>query len=112
VGEPAWEAFIALMIKESPRFAQLWAKADVAAPGRRVKIFRHHEIGTIEMTSMSLGIDGMAEHRIVVYTPVAGEDRLQIERLRAIDDPIVGCPAHGRRLSAALAARAARTARS
>jgi hypothetical protein len=59
------------------------------------------------MTSMSLSIDGMAEHRIVVYTPVAEEDRLQIERMRAIQDPLVGCPKHGTRLSAALAARAA-----
>jgi transcriptional regulator with XRE-family HTH domain len=105
VGEPAWENFIALLVKESPRFAQLWAKADVAAPGRRVKIFRHHEIGTIELTSMSLSIDGMAEHRIVVYTPITEEDREQIERLRRVDDPVIGCSVHGRRLSEALTDR-------
>ncbi|MEE4544338.1 helix-turn-helix transcriptional regulator [Streptomyces sp. V4-01] len=106
VGEPAWETFVALMVSESPRFAQLWAKADVAAPGRRVKIFRHHEIGRIALTSTSLGIDGMAEHRIVVYTPVSEEDRLQIERLRGLDDPIIGCRKHGSRLSEALTDRA------
>ncbi|MEC3994197.1 helix-turn-helix transcriptional regulator [Actinacidiphila sp. DG2A-62] len=103
VGEPAWESFIALLLKESPHFAQLWARADVAAPGRRVKIFRHQTVGTIELTSMSLSIDGMAEHRIVVYTPVAEEDRLRMQRLRDIDDPVIGCPVHGRPLSEVLA---------
>jgi transcriptional regulator with XRE-family HTH domain len=110
VGEPAWEAFIARLIKESPSFAQLWASGDVAAPGRRVKIFRHADIGVINLTTMSLSIDGMPEHRIVVYTPVAEEDRLQIERLRAVDDQLIGCAKHGRRLSVVLAERAARAA--
>jgi transcriptional regulator with XRE-family HTH domain len=110
VGEPAWEKFIALLIKESPAFAQLWANGDVAAPGRRVKTFRHASVGIIHMTSMSLSIDGMAEHRIVVYTPATEEDRLQIERLRQLEDPIVGCTKHGRALSVILAERAAAAA--
>ncbi|WP_433889301.1 helix-turn-helix transcriptional regulator [Streptomyces sp. CA-111067] len=105
VGEPAWESFVELLVKESPLFAQIWASGDVAAPGRRVKIFRHIEIGTVNLTSMSLSIDGMPEHRIVVYTPVAEEDALRIERLRAIDDPMVGCEFHARHLSEILADR-------
>ena len=110
VGEPAWEKFVALLVKESPAFAQLWASGDVAAPGRRVKIFRHASIGVIHMTSMSLSIDGMAEQRVVVYTPVEEEDRLQIERLRAVPDPVVGCSVHGRPLSVVLADRSAAAA--
>jgi transcriptional regulator with XRE-family HTH domain len=107
VGEPAWETFIARLIKESSKFAQLWASGDVAAPGRRVKIFRHAEIGVINMTTVSLSIDGMPEHRIVVHTPVTEEDRLRIERLRALDDQLIGCAKHGRPLSAVLTDRAA-----
>ncbi|WP_435130424.1 helix-turn-helix transcriptional regulator [Actinacidiphila sp. bgisy144] len=99
IGEPAWEEFVALLIRKSPAFAQLWASGDVASPGRRVKVFRHAEAGTVHMTSTSLSIDGMAEHRVVVYTPVAAEDRQRIERLRAMEDPLVGCARHGRRLS-------------
>jgi hypothetical protein len=72
-----------------------------------VKIFRHASIGLIHLTSSSLSIDGMAESRIVVYTPVAEEDRLQIERLRAMSDPVIGCSVHGRRVSEILAERAA-----
>lgn len=110
VGEPAWESFIALMVKESPAFAQLWASGNVAAPGRRVKAFRHDGIGVINMTSMSLSIDGMAEHRFVVYTPVTEDDRLRIELLRQIGDPIVGCSVHGRPLSVIMAEREAAAA--
>lgn len=52
----------------------------------------------------------MSDHRIVVYTPVTDEDRLQIERLRAMEDPIIGCEVHGRPLSVILAERAAAAA--
>ncbi|NUS16146.1 MAG: helix-turn-helix domain-containing protein [Streptomyces sp.] len=107
VGEPAWESFIALMIKSSATFAQLWASGDVAAPGKRVKAFRHHAVGVITMTSTSLSIDGMAEHRFVVYTPVTEEDRQRIDTLRGFADPVVGCPTHGRRLSVIMTERAA-----
>jgi transcriptional regulator with XRE-family HTH domain len=106
MGEPAWESFVARLIEESPKFARLWAKGDVAAAGTRTKVFRHAEIGLVRMTSSSLSIDGMAEHRIVVYTPCSEEDRLQIERLRAVGDPFVGCEVHGRKLSEMLAADA------
>jgi transcriptional regulator with XRE-family HTH domain len=108
VGEPAWENFIALMIKSSPTFAQLWASGDVAAPGKRLKKFRNQSVGLITMTSMSLGIDGMAEHRFVVYSPLTEEDRRRIDTLRTVADPVIGCDYHGRRLSEVMAERAAK----
>jgi transcriptional regulator with XRE-family HTH domain len=108
VGEPAWESFVALMIKSSPTFAQLWASGDVAAPGKRVKTFKNQEVGVITMTTMSLSIDGMAEHRLVVYTPVTDEDRRRIDTLRSLADPVIGCAGHGRRLSEIMAERAAK----
>ncbi|WP_405581439.1 helix-turn-helix transcriptional regulator [Streptomyces sp. NBC_01190] len=112
VGEPAWESFIARLIGESAEFARLWANGDVAAPGSHVKVFRHAEIGLINLTSISLSIDGRAEHRIVTFTPVTVEDARQIERLREIPDPLVGCALHGRPLSELFAgAESARTAR-
>ncbi|MEU6853206.1 helix-turn-helix transcriptional regulator [Actinacidiphila alni] len=110
MGEPSWESFVARLIEESPLFAQLWASGDVAAPGPRVKVFRHHAVGTIRLSTSSLSIDGMAEHRMVVYRPVADEDAEQIERLRAVPDPVIGCPKHGRPLSEVLAEKAAQTA--
>ncbi|NJP42103.1 helix-turn-helix transcriptional regulator [Actinacidiphila epipremni] len=105
VGEPAWESFIQLMVESSATFAQLWASGDVAAPGKRIKTFQHQAVGVVTLSSMSLSIDGMAEHRYVVYTPVSEEDRRRIETLRSFTDPVVGCSEHGRKLSVILADR-------
>ncbi|MDJ0340166.1 helix-turn-helix transcriptional regulator [Streptomyces sp. H10-C2] len=111
VGEPAWESFIARLIHESPEFAQMWARGDVASPGSRLKLFRHASVGLLSLTLVSLAIDGMAEHRMIVYTPGDEESRAQIERLRALEDPMIGCPVHGRRVSQIVADRAAGAAR-
>jgi transcriptional regulator with XRE-family HTH domain len=111
MGEPAWESSIARLIKDSPLFAQLWASGDVAAPGPRVKVFRHSAVGTLSLSTSSLSIDGMAEHRIVVYRPLTEEDARQIERLRAVPDPVIGCAEHGRPLSEVMREKAAQAAR-
>ncbi|MEU5094654.1 helix-turn-helix transcriptional regulator [Streptomyces sp. NPDC020996] len=68
-GEPAWEDFIRDLSAASPLFAGLWETGDVAQPGRRVKVFRHADVGELRMTSVSLSVNGMPECRIVVYTP-------------------------------------------
>lgn len=99
VGEPVWESFIERMIRESPEFDRMWASGDVAPAGRRMKLIQHASVGHIRLTSVSLAIDGMPEHRIVVYTPIDEESRLRVARLRGMDDPLLGCPVHARPLS-------------
>lgn len=80
-GEPAWEEFIRGLSAASPLFARLWRSGDVAEPGRRVKTFRHAEVGEMRMTSVSLSVNGMPECRIVVYTPADEETRLRAQAL-------------------------------
>jgi transcriptional regulator with XRE-family HTH domain len=111
VGEPAWEGFIALMVRSSAAFAQMWASGDVAAPGTHVKRFRNGAVGEITLTSTSLSIDGMAGHRFVVHTPVTEEDRDRVEALRSLRDPLVGCAHHARPLSVFAAEHAAEAGR-
>ncbi|MBK3577777.1 helix-turn-helix domain-containing protein [Streptomyces sp. MBT65] len=82
-GEPVWEDFIRGLSAASPLFARLWKRGDVAEPGRRVKTFRHEEVGEMRMTSVSLSINGMPECRIVVYTPADEETRLRAQTLTA-----------------------------
>ncbi|MFI6464328.1 helix-turn-helix transcriptional regulator [Streptomyces sp. NPDC050528] len=82
-GEPAWEEFIRGLSAASPLFTRLWKSGDVAEPGRRVKTFRHAEVGEMRMTSVSLSVNGMPECRIVVYTPADEETRLRAEALTA-----------------------------
>ncbi|MFE2421074.1 helix-turn-helix transcriptional regulator [Streptomyces hokutonensis] len=82
-GEPAWEEFIRRLSAASPLFIRLWRSGDVAEPGRRVKTFRHEEVGEIRMTSVSLSVNGMPECRIVAYTPADEETRRRTETLTA-----------------------------
>jgi hypothetical protein len=105
VGEPAWELFIERLIRESAEFAQMWASGDVAAPGQRIKVIQHASVGRIRLTSTSLAVEAMPEHRIVVYTPADEESRELTESLRDVDDPLIGCPRHARPLSALAAER-------
>ncbi|MFI6933037.1 helix-turn-helix transcriptional regulator [Streptomyces sp. NPDC050287] len=79
-GEAAWEGFIRRLSAASSLFARLWESGDVAEPGRRVKVFRHAEVGELRMTSLSLSVNGMPECRIVVYTP----DDEETERRTAV----------------------------
>ncbi|MCQ4043534.1 helix-turn-helix transcriptional regulator [Streptantibioticus rubrisoli] len=99
LGEPAWEHFIDRLIRASADFAQLWASGDVAPPGRRTKIVDYPGVGELRLVSTSLAIDGMPEHRIVVYTPENEATRARLAQLRALGDPVIGCPLHGRPLS-------------
>ncbi|WP_406459891.1 helix-turn-helix transcriptional regulator [Streptomyces sp. NBC_01622] len=80
-GEPVWEDFIRGLSAASPLFRRLWESGDVAEPGRRVKTFRHTEVGEMRMTSVSLSVNGMPECRIVVYTPADEETRLRAAAL-------------------------------
>ena len=81
-GEPAWEGFIRGLAAASALFARLWESGDVAEPGRRVKVFRHAEVGELRMTSVSLSVHGMPECRIVVYTPDDEETEQRTALLR------------------------------
>jgi transcriptional regulator with XRE-family HTH domain len=83
VGEPEWESFIADLRAISPKFTELWARQQVAAPGSIEKIFRHAAVGEIGMTTTSLYVVAAPDTRIVVYTPKDDETRERIAWLRA-----------------------------
>ncbi|GLW45686.1 transcriptional regulator [Streptomyces sp. NBRC 14336] len=89
-GEPAWEDFIARLSAASPLFARLWRSGDVLRPGRRVKVFRHAEVGELRMSTVSLSINGMPECRIVVYTPDDEETERRTALLHEKSRPLTG----------------------
>ncbi|MBQ1123042.1 helix-turn-helix transcriptional regulator [Streptomyces smyrnaeus] len=99
VGEAAWEEFVGRMCEASAEFAQLWHSGDVAPPGARVKLVQHASVGQLRLSSTSLQISGAAETRIVAYVPHDDETGQLLERLRTIDDPLIGCPEHAEPLS-------------
>lgn len=99
VGEPAWESLIARLSEVSEDFRTLWRNGDVAPPGDRVKVVTHASTGEVRLTSTSLAVGGLPETRIVVYTPNDEAGREALALLMTIEDPVLGCPRHARRLS-------------
>ncbi|MBR8641626.1 helix-turn-helix domain-containing protein [Streptomyces tuirus] len=89
-GEPVWEDFIRGLSAASPLFTRLWESGDVARPGRRVKGFRHADVGELRMTSVSLSINGMPECRIVVYTPADQETERRAAQLHEKSRSLLG----------------------
>ncbi|MDW6062799.1 helix-turn-helix transcriptional regulator [Streptomyces sp. FXJ1.4098] len=107
VGEPAWEDFINRLLGLSKEFARMWHSGDVAPPGSRIKLVRHASVGDLRLISTSLVIQGAPESRVVVYTPSDEQSRVLLDRLRTMDDLLIGCPRHARHVSEILAERAA-----
>jgi transcriptional regulator with XRE-family HTH domain len=79
VGEPAWTEFVRRLSAASPRFAELWARHDVAEPGNRIKRFFGPNGEEVRFQATSFAVTGSPEVRMIVYTPLkrAAEDRAQ-----------------------------------
>ncbi len=99
VGEPAWESFLHLLMTSSEEFRVLWEAGDVIPPGHRVKVMRHASVGELRLISTSLAVTEAPESRIVVYTPQDDETARLLGPLATLEDPLVGCPEHGMKLS-------------
>ena len=83
VGEPYWEDFIRDLLAASPDFGLLWAQQDVASHSTRQKVFRHASVGEVRLSATNLGVTGVPEARMVVYTPTDEESRERIAWLMA-----------------------------
>lgn len=68
--DPTWIEFIDRLVAESPGFAAIWARNDVAAPVDRAKVIRNVATGDLEffMTSMSLPAVGNAWLQVLTPT--------------------------------------------
>ncbi|WP_346655814.1 helix-turn-helix transcriptional regulator [Streptomyces sp. RFCAC02] len=87
-GEPRWESLIQELVRESPRFARLWANGAVAPPGMRMKLFDHKEAGRIHVRSHSLTVNGLPDARMIVYVPDDEVSRLRLEGLVGAPIPV------------------------
>ena len=85
VGEPAWTDFVRRLSVASPRFAELWARHDVAEPGNRIKRFRGGDGEEIRFHATSLAVTGNPEARMIVYTPINGAAQQELRRSRRQD---------------------------
>ncbi len=99
VGEPAWTGFVRRLSAASPEFARMWAEHDVAGPSTRMKVFQHvfreGGAGLLRTVSTSFAVSAAPDTRMIVYTPLADEDRQILEDLTdGRQQSWLGCPAH------------------
>ena len=80
VGEPAWTDFVRRLSTASPRFAELWARHDVAEPGNRIKRFRGANGEEVQFHATTFAVTGTPEARIVVYTPINDAAERELRR--------------------------------
>ncbi|WP_245667979.1 helix-turn-helix transcriptional regulator [Actinomadura macra] len=90
--EPGWKELVRRLQAASPEFARLWADHDVAVPGQRVKVFRHHAVGLVRTRTTSMELSGAPGARMIVYTLTDDESRDRIDWLLA--NPEAAAPDH------------------
>ncbi|WP_344281798.1 helix-turn-helix transcriptional regulator [Actinomadura napierensis] len=90
--EPGWKELVQRLQAANPEFGRLWADHDIAMPGPRIKVFRHHAVGEIRTRATSMDITGSAGARLVVYTPTDEESRARVGWLLA--HPEQAAPPH------------------
>jgi hypothetical protein len=78
VGEPAWEENISRLQRLSPEFERLWTRHEVAQPERRVRVFRHPEVGDLRLVAIELAVGGHPDLRIIVNTPEDDDTRARL----------------------------------
>ncbi|MFI6502293.1 helix-turn-helix transcriptional regulator [Nonomuraea typhae] len=81
--DPCWQEFTEKLIAASPVFARMWARQDVADPGRRTKIFTNDAVGELRFTTTNFSCDAATETRMIVYSPADEATRSAVVWLTA-----------------------------
>jgi hypothetical protein len=66
-------ALVDALERDSPEFAELWARHEVKSPAGTVKRFVHPQIGVLTLDCQMLTAENRTE-RLVVFTPIGPED--------------------------------------
>jgi transcriptional regulator with XRE-family HTH domain len=82
VGEPEWTTWVRRMSAESALFASLWASNRVSEPMPTIKEFTCSGIIPFRARTTSFGVFGVADTRMVVYTPASHEDVALLDTFR------------------------------
>ena len=76
----------------SPRFAELWDRHEVQAPGTSLKIYLHKDAGELQFESTQLRVPEWPDLMLILHTPLAETDtRLRLELLTARQEKLHFC---------------------
>ncbi|NUR58907.1 MAG: helix-turn-helix domain-containing protein [Catenulispora sp.] len=85
-GNEGFREVVETLISQSPEFAALWERQDVAHNGARTKILSS-PVGALHFESVILAVPNRADLRVVLHNPQAGTDTaVKLERLLAQDE--------------------------
>lgn len=79
--DPEAREFVERLLSESPEFASLWERHEVASRSFTVKRFIHPIVGEITLDCQVLTAENLTE-RLVVLSPLHSEDARRLNRLR------------------------------
>jgi transcriptional regulator with XRE-family HTH domain len=72
--DQGFRAIVDDLARVSPRFAELWARADVRVPGQRVKEINHPLVGAMYFESTHLKMPERPDLTLVLHNPVPGTE--------------------------------------
>jgi len=84
VGEPVWTDWVERMSNASPVFAAMWASNRVSEPMPLVKEVQCTGPGQFHARTLSLGVSGIPDARMIVYVPAGREDFAVLDSLRSL----------------------------
>ena len=80
LGEPEWQDLTDRLLANSPEFAQLWERYDVAAPSTKIKVLDNERVGLLRIEPANFWLSQLGQFRATVYTAVdeATEEKFRL----------------------------------
>jgi transcriptional regulator with XRE-family HTH domain len=104
VGDALWQDLIQGLLTNSPHFAELWERYDVAAPSTRMKTLEIDGVGLLRIDPINLWLSQLGPLRATVYTAADEETEA---KLRSLAGPAAGAGQPGRSPAAGQGSRGA-----
>jgi hypothetical protein len=84
MAEPAWKCLPKRLAEESPDFAAIWARHDVAAMETVTKRYLHPKLGLLSFEYAPMLFRPHGEGRLIIYTPADEQTAAALTQLATV----------------------------